>query len=162
MSAIETKHVQGRRRLHFASIDDALRDAELISEADRNGTLKRLGNWTPGQAFGHIAGWIGYALDGYPPDLRPPWIIKIILRCMKSKYLRGLPAGARIPKIEGGTKNLEVYSTDEGLSRLRAAWERLAKAAPPRPNIILGELTHEEWIALNLRHAELHQSFFVL
>ncbi|HYD01264.1 MAG TPA: DUF1569 domain-containing protein [Phycisphaerales bacterium] len=164
MSAVDTKQVRcgegGRRVLRFASIDDALRDAELIADADRKGTLKRCGNWTPGQALGHVAGWINFALDGYPPDLRPPWFVKVILRAMKGKYMRGLPAGARIPGIEGGTKNIEVLSTDEGLSRLRTAWKRLASTAPTRPNPVFGPLSHDEWIAINLRHAELHQSFF--
>ncbi|HZW05597.1 MAG TPA: DUF1569 domain-containing protein [Phycisphaerales bacterium] len=165
MSAVDTKCVKfgegGRRKLHFASIDDALRDAELIAESDRRGTLKRCGNWTAGQALGHVAGWITFALDGYPPDLRPPWFVKVILRMMKSKYMRGLPSGARIPKVEGGTKNTEVLSTEEGLARLRTAWQRLGKTAPTRPNPVFGQLSHDEWIALNLRHAELHQSFFV-
>jgi hypothetical protein len=165
MSVVETKHVKigegGRRVLHFASIDDALRDAQLIADAEKSGTLKRMGNWTPGQCFGHVSGWIVYALDGYPPDLRPPWFVKAVLRFMKSKYLKGMPAGVRIPKVEGGTKNLEMISTDEGLSRLKTAWDRLGKTCPPRANPIMGVLTHEEWIAMNLRHAELHQSFFV-
>lgn len=165
MSPVDTKMVRvgegGRRHLHFASIDDALRDAQLIADAEKNGTLKRVGNWTPGQTFGHVAGWITFALDGYPPDLRPPWFVKFIMKFMKAKYMRGLPAGARIPKIEGGTKNLEVLSTEEGLARLKTAWQRLGQTAPSRPNPLFGPLPHEEWIALNLRHAELHQSFFV-
>lgn len=159
--SIDTKLVQGRRTLHFASIDDAVRDAELIAAAERSGALKRLGNWTPGQAFGHIAGWITFALDGYPPDLRPPWIVKAVCRLTKGKYLREMPAGVRIPKVEGGTKNIEQLPTEEGLARLRAAWERLQKTSPTEHNPLFGRLTHDEWIRLNLRHAELHQGFFV-
>lgn len=161
MSTVDTKHVTGRRTLHFSSIEDALRDADLIAQAEKAGTLKPLGNWTPGQCFGHIAGWIVYALDGYPPDLRPPWFVKVIVRLMKGKYLRGMPSGVKIPKVEGGTKSIEPLSTEEGLSRLRVAWQRLGATAPRTANPIFGPLTHDEWISLNLRHAELHQSFFV-
>lgn len=158
---IETKHVKGRRSLHFASIEDALRDAQLLADAEANGTLKPLGNWTLGQTLGHIAGWINFALDGYPPDLRPPWFVKLILRAMKSKFMKGMPAGVRIPKVEAGTKNTEVLSTAEGLARYKTAWQRLGQTHPPHPNPIFGQMTHEEWITMNLRHAELHQSFFV-
>ncbi|MFT3684242.1 MAG: DUF1569 domain-containing protein [Phycisphaerales bacterium] len=125
--AVDTKHVSGRRTLHFASIDDALRDARTLADADARGTLKPLGNWTPGQAFGHVAGWINFAFDGYPPDLRPPWFVKLLVRPMKSKYLKGLPAGISIPKVQGGTKNIELFATSDGLARLTAAWGRLAQ-----------------------------------
>lgn len=161
MHPINTKHAQGRRKLHFASIEDALRDAQIIADAEQNGTLKQLGNWTPGQCFGHLGGWINYAFDGYPPDLRPPWLIKLILRALKWKYMKELPTGARIPKIEGGTKCIDPLATPEGLARLKAAWQRIGQSAPTQPNPIFGPLPHDEWIALNLRHAELHQSFFV-
>ena len=39
--------------------------------------------------------------------------------------------------------------------------ERLQAEAPTAPNVIFGQLTHEEWIAINLRHAELHLGFLI-
>lgn len=158
---VNTKTVTGRRTLRFNSVEDAVRDAEMLAAADRAGTLKPLGNWTLGQACGHVAGWINFAFDGYPPSLRPPGWVKFILKMMKNKYLNGLPAGARIPKIEGGTLNTDVFETDEGLARFRAAMQRLAASAPSHPNPVFGLMTHDEWLRLNLRHAELHLSFFV-
>ena len=50
-------------------------------------------------------------------------------------------------------------AADEGLRRYRAAMERLRATAPTIPNPVFGRLTHEQWIQLNLRHAELHLSF---
>jgi hypothetical protein len=35
----------------------------------------------------------------------------------------------------------------------------LAKAPPTIPHALFGPLTHDEWIAQHLRHAELHLSF---
>ena len=32
---------------------------------------------------------------------------------------------------------------------------------PAKPNPVFGPLTHEQWIQLNLRHAELHLGFLV-
>jgi hypothetical protein len=51
-------------------------------------------------------------------------------------------------------------ATDQALGEMRAAFERLAKQTPTTPNPIFGAMTHDEWVKLNLRHAELHLSFF--
>lgn len=148
------------RTLRFHSIDDALAEADRIAAADRAGSLRTSGNWTAGQVFGHIATWMEYPYDGYPSTVRPPWFVKLILRMMKTKFLRGpLPRGARIPKFPEGTLGTEPLSTDEGLTRLTRALHRLKAAPPHHPNPIFGVLTHDEWIAGNLRHAELHMGY---
>lgn len=160
MPSIDTGKVTDRRTLHFATLDDLLADVDRIFAADRAGTLRRTGNWTAGQTFGHLAAWLDYAYDGYPPELRPPWFIKLILKLRRKRFMRGpLPAGVRIPRIKGGTMATEPCSTDEGLSRLTRAMDRLRAAPPSQPNIIFGPMSHEEWQQMHLRHAELHLSF---
>jgi hypothetical protein len=157
---IDTKHVTDRRSLRFDTLADALREADRIAAAEHAGTLRVTGNWSVGQMLGHLAFWINAPFDGYPPSLRPPWFVKLLLRTMKSKYLKQLPAGARIPNIPGGTLGIDPISTDDGLARFRSATQRLEQSAPQHPNIIFGPMTQKEWIAMNLRHAELHMSFF--
>lgn len=162
MSQIDTSRVQGRRPLKFSTGQELLADAERLARAEGAGTLRILGNWTLGQAFGHLAAWTNYPFDGYPAELRPPWFIKVILRLRKAKYLtQGLPSGVKIPNVAGGTAATEKIPTADGLSRLKRAWARLSISAPIAPNPIFGPMTHEEWIAVNLRHAELHLSFFL-
>ena len=157
--AVDTGRVTGCRTLRFASLDELLADFERLAAAERAGTLRRCGNWTLGQALGHLAAWGQFAFDGLP--MRTPWFVKLILRTQKRKYLRGpLPRGVKIPKVAGGTLGTEPLSLDEGLSRYRAVTERLRREAPTKPSAVFGPLTHEEWIALHLRHAELHLSFF--
>ncbi len=157
---VDTKKVTDRRALRFASLADALAEAKRIEQAERDGRLRRSGNWTAGQAFGHLAAWASYPYDGYPPELHAPWFIKAILRMQKRKFLTGsMPVGVKIPKVPGGTAGTEALSLDEGMRRLRKAWERLEERPPGVPNPIFGPLTHEEWKSLNLRHAELHLSF---
>jgi hypothetical protein len=158
---VDTGKVTGRRTLRFNSVEDLFRDAQMLLAAEKAGTLKRLGNWTLGQAFGHIAAWAEFPLNGYPPDLQPPWFVKLIVGRFKNKYLAGLPAGKRIPGIKEGTKATEVMTSDAGLDRMQRAYQRLQAQAPTLPNPLFGPLTHAEWLALNLRHAELHLSFFV-
>jgi hypothetical protein len=82
------------------------------------------------------------------------------MRPMKKRFLyQSMPAGVRIPRTPGGTFGMEVMSVDEGLDRYRRALARLKAEAPQRRHPIFGEMTHDEWIAGQLRHAELHLSF---
>lgn len=160
---IDTGKVSGRRTLRFNSLDEALADAERIAAADKAGTLKRLGNWSPGTIFAHVAAFASYPYDGYPAALAgPPWIIRLILKLRKGTYLhKGLPAGVKIPKVDGGTVATEPVATEDGLRRLHAAFERMKRTPPATPNVIFGPLTHDEWMQLQCRHAELHFSFLV-
>ena len=157
---IETKTVTDRRKLRFNSIDDLLADIDRIVAADKAGKLRRTGNWTAGQAMGHLAAWISYGYDGFPMK-PPPWFIRIILKMMKEKYLRdGMPAGVKIPKVDAGTYAIDVISTDEGASRLRKALARLKSGEPAKfDSPAWGKMPQDERIALNLRHAELHLGF---
>lgn len=157
--AVNTKAADART-LRFASLDELLAEVDRLIEADRAGTLRHTGNWTLGQTLGHLAGWMDYAFDGYPPRLRPPWFIKVLLNMRRQKYLTAsLPRGVRIPGLKGGTMAIDELSTDEGATRLRAAVARLMAECPSQPNPIFGPLTHEQWTQLNLRHGELHLGF---
>jgi hypothetical protein len=157
---IDTGKIPTRRKLRFASLDELMADVMRIADAERAGTLRRLGNWTPGQAFGHIAGWMDYAFDGYP--IRPPLPIKIMARLMKNRIITsGMRPGLKIPRTIAGTYCTDVLPLDEGLQRLQKACDRLRSAAPAQPNPMFGPLTHQQWIDLNLRHAELHLGFFL-
>jgi hypothetical protein len=146
--------------LRFESLDQALAEAESLAEAERAGRLRRLGNWTLGQTLGHVATWMDYAYTGVP--LKVPFFIRWILTLRKRKYLyMPMGAGAKIPGVPGGTLGTEVVTLDDALPRLRKICERLKAEPPTLPSAVFGRLTHEESIALNLRHAELHLGFFV-
>lgn len=156
---VDTRSIPNRRPLRFDSIDIALADANHLADLDRAGRLKPLGNWTLGQTLGHLATWAEYSYTGAP--LTPPWFIKLLLRLRKKKFLYGaMPAGVKIPKVEGGTLGRDMLSTEEGLHRFDRAFTRLKTEPPTKPHLLFGPLKHEEWIAGNLRHAELHLSFF--
>ncbi|MBL8746390.1 MAG: DUF1569 domain-containing protein [Phycisphaerae bacterium] len=160
MPDINTKAVK-RRTLRFATIDDALREGERLAEAERAGRLKRLGNWTLGQALNHVATWIDYGYEGYPPRAKPPAIIRFVLRFMKARILKGsMPQGVRIPKVEGGTYGTEVMPTAAALEKFRRSFERLRREPARFHSPAFGVMSEEERVALNLRHAELHLGFF--
>jgi len=147
-----------RRALRFNAPADVLADAERIAAAERAGRLRRTGNWTAGQNFGHIAAWIDYGFDGYPISVPPE--ISARARAAKDRVCSsGMMPGVRMSGVEGGTAGIEDLATDVGLERLRRAWARLEEATPTRPHVFFGDLTRDEWLAINLRHAELHLGF---
>ena len=67
------------RALRFDSLDELQAEIDRIVAADQGGRLRRTGNWTVGQTFGHLATWINYGWEGYP--FKVPWFIKLILHC---------------------------------------------------------------------------------
>ncbi|HEY6563602.1 MAG TPA: DUF1569 domain-containing protein [Pirellulaceae bacterium] len=157
---VDTAKVNARRALRFATVGDLLTELDRLESADRAGSLRTLGNWTPGQIFGHLAAWIEYGYVGFPMG-RPPWFIRWLLRRKGKKMLReGMPAGVRIPFTEHGTYGTEVLSTSDGLTRLRAALDRLQQGEPPKfDSPAFGPLSPADRLQIHLRHAELHLGF---
>jgi hypothetical protein len=160
MPAIDTARA-AHRALRFASIDDLLAETDRIEAAERAGSLQRTGNWSVGRILGHLAAWIEYGYEGFPPGARPPWIIRVMLKFMKKKYLRsGMPRGVRIPGPAEGTFGTDDMTTDEGARRLRAALKRLQHREPARfHSPAFGPVSDDDRIAMTLRHAECHLGF---
>lgn len=159
MPNVDTSKVTDRRSLRFNTIDDLLADIDVLVAADKAGKLRSIGNWTLGQAFGHLASWIEYSYSGYP--FKTPWLIRFILKFLVKGYIKnGMPAGRRIPNTSNGTYGTEVLSTDDGAARLKKALLRLRSEPAQYDSPAFGHLSDADRTLLNLRHAELHLSFF--
>jgi hypothetical protein len=79
---------------------------------------------------------------------------------MKGRFLRGpMPVGARLPKVPGGTLGTEPIGMEEGLSKFRVNVARLKSERPKEIHPLFGPFSHQQWIDMHLRHAELHFSF---
>lgn len=157
---IDTTKVVGRRPLSFANLDAMLADARACVASPQ---LRPLGNWTLGQALNHLAAWIEYPYTGFPPELVFPESVKAQALAAKDRIMRDpMRPGDRLPGAEAGTFATEDASADHGLSRLEAAVALLRSAPPPHPDPAFGVVSQREWTEMNLRHAELHLSFFVL
>jgi hypothetical protein len=157
---LDTAKVQDRRKLQYASIDALLADVDKLVAAEKAGKLRRSGNWTVGQAFNHLGTWINYGYEGFP--MRVPWFIRMLIKTKLKKYLTaGMDAGVRIPKSPDGTYATDVMGVDEGAKKLRDALARLKKGEPAKfDSPAFGKMSQENRVKLNLRHAELHLSFF--
>lgn len=161
---IDTSQVRGRRVLHFATLEALLADARALAAADLAAPprLRRLGNWTLGQCLNHLAAWIEYPYIGYPPELVIPDEMKANARAIKHELMtRTMNPGERLTGLDAGTLATEVVPTETGLTRLESAAAKLRTGDPPIPDPAFGLVTAHEWTEINLRHADLHLSFFV-
>lgn len=154
----------GRRPLRFATLEAMLTDARALAAADLAAPprLRRLGNWTLGQCLNHLAAWIEYPYIGYPSELVIPDEMKANARAIKHELMiRTMNPGERLPGLDAGTLATEVVPTAIALARLESAAARLRAGDPPIPDPAFGLVTAHEWTEINLRHAELHLSFFI-
>lgn len=158
---INTAKVTDYRKLRFNTFAELRAELDAVERAAASGTLRLTGNWSLGQIFSHLAAFINYAFDGYPPNMRnPPLFIRLILKLMKNKFLhKNLPRGVKIPRIEGGTVGMDERPVPEALAIMRKALDRLEAGAPSQPNPIFGPMSHAEWQQMHLRHAELHLGY---
>ncbi|MCC6971491.1 MAG: DUF1569 domain-containing protein [Phycisphaerales bacterium] len=161
MSTIETGKVHERRALRFENFAGVRRDLDALHAGISAGTFRTSGNWSAAQVFNHLAAFMEYPFDGYPPEIaRPPWFIRFLSKFMRRRMCFGrMPSGVKIPRVNGGTVGFEDSPVDAAEARLRAAIDRLDREAPTRPSPLFGPMSHEEWKGLNLRHCELHLSF---
>ncbi len=161
MSTIDTGKSRDRRALRFANFNEVSRDLDSLHAAIAGGTLRTSGNWNAARVFNHLAAFMEYPFDGYPPALATPaWFVRFFMKFMRRRMCSGrMPAGVKIPRVDGGTVGFEDSPVDAAEARLRAAIVRLEREAPSRPSPLFGPMSHNEWKGLNLRHCELHLSF---
>jgi hypothetical protein len=155
--SVETKSVQGRRRVCYESFDDLLADAEQVAGAD----VQTLGNWSLGEIYGHLAAAMNASIDGFPGKL--PWPIRMFAKLfLRKMILRGpLRPGFKLPRDAETKMCPQGMTVDEGLAALRRAVQRQRSGSHRVAHLALGELSNEEWTEAHLRHAELHMSFVV-
>ncbi|MEN1679433.1 MAG: DUF1569 domain-containing protein [Planctomycetota bacterium] len=161
MSEVNTGKVANRRKLRWERLDETVADAAALAEAAAENRLTQLGNWTLGQACAHVAYWAERPFEGYPDSVNPPWFMKLFMRLGKPLlFAKGMPTGMRLPGVPGGTLGQDNMPPGEAVERLRAAFAKIDADCPPDPNPLFGPMSHDQWRKLNLRHAELHLSFF--
>ncbi len=146
-----------RRTLSFATLDEFLQDAEAMAESE----YKTIGNWSYGQILGHLASAMNNSIDGF--GFQASWFLrKIIAPFLKNSALtKPLKPGIKLPK--GAEQYLPDPSltVEDSLAECRKSVERLATETPKARHPFFGAMASEEWMALHLRHAELHMSFVV-
>ena len=155
--AIKTAAVKGRRKLRFGSFDDVIKDVEQIASV----SCRTLGNWSVAQNIDHLGKSIQAGFEG--PAIKAPWFVRwLIAPVIKRRFLtKGMPAGFSLPKEMAHFMPGNDPATGLAIETLRTWTQRLQSERPKNGHPAFGDLSHEEWIQLHLRHAELHLSFIV-
>ena len=154
--SVNTKQVNGRRKVSYASYEQMLADVRKLAE----GQTTTMGNWSLAQICKHLAAAFHGAIDGIA--FRAPWPMRVIAKLvMKRTFLtKALPAGFSIPKkAQHQFLPEDAAELAVAIEALEAAVERLKKEPKRVPHPIFDQLSREEWDQFNLRHAELHMSF---
>jgi Protein of unknown function (DUF1569) len=154
--SINTAKVEGRRKLKFACYDELLADVDRLS----SGPVKALGNWSPGQAFCHLARAYNSSIDGF--SMTFPLHFRVIGRLFRKKLLTmQMPAGFKLSAEGEKAMVPPPTANEEGAAELRRAIARLQKDPKRAPHPMLGAISREEWDRAHLAHASLHLSFLV-
>ena len=151
-----------RRELSFHCTGCLKEELARIEAAHHAGKLSHTGNWSEGEIFDHLAIGMEFSIDGFPPDMKVPFVMRIMARMFKGMVTSGktLSPGFSPPKGSEAFLPRTGVSFDQGLARLRKVIDRLdsgAKCTGVSP--AFGALSHDEWMRLHLGHAQLHIGF---
>lgn len=157
--AVNTAKVSGRRVLRFSDFSDLMADAERVATHP----CRQLGNWTVGQTLEHLAISSACPFDG-PGKFVAPWYVRyLIIPFIKNSIMtQPMSPGRHLPKA-AEAELVPAPNVDplKGLEHLKRTLERFKSETPHYAHPALGKLAFQEWVALTLRHAELHLSFLV-
>lgn len=153
--AVDTKSVEGRRKLHFNNYDQLLDEVRsLAARPTRN-----LGNWSLGLVCQHLAAAMNMAIDGRP--FKPGLFLRLIGPLLKKRMIsRPMPSGFKFPQTATALipQNEDVAA---GVAAVEKAVARLEQIPERKPHAVLGRMTRDQWDQLQFRHAEMHLSFIL-
>lgn len=155
---VKTARVSGRRKLQFADFSQLLADARQMAHTP----VRTLGNWSAGQILDHLAEAANCPFDGYG-SLRAPWYLRyFVVPFIKNNVLtRPMSPGFNLPQKATELLPQSDITPQEAYVKLERALARFATEIPRYPHPLLGTLAFQEWVALTLRHSEMHLSFIV-
>ncbi|MFO0804845.1 MAG: DUF1569 domain-containing protein [Gemmataceae bacterium] len=149
-----------RRTLRFATLDDAVADAEeLLAKG-----YDKAGQWSLGQVCGHLANWLSYPMDGFPkapPPIRLMlWLARHSIGPGKLKqYLATGDMGAGKPTMPQSVPAPDADDR-EGVAKYRAMVDRAIRfAGTPLPSPLFGPMDRDTWVKLNCVHAAHHLAY---
>lgn len=149
-----------RKDLRFQTLDAIKSDIETLEHAGYSAH----GKWDLSQICEHLADWMTYPLDGFPPM---PWFIRCLLGVMrtlrgKALYRQFVASQRMAPNSPTSPQSIHLPNQDATASvqRLVKAIDRLKNhRGDILPSPLFGVLTKDELIALQLAHCSHHMSF---
>ena len=160
-TAIDTRKVAPRRKLQFHTLHEILRDVEQLGAvtSETGESICADGNWTAAQIVEHVTFFIDGAIDGF--SFTAPLPIRVLARPFKKRILtKPMKPGIKLPARMNVVLPDPDTTWDEAVSALRDAVGRIdIGERMTQPSPLLGAMTHEDWVKMNCRHAEMHFSF---
>jgi hypothetical protein len=163
---IDTASVPNRRAVRLDTLDDLSAEVERVCAAAAAGGVRPLGNWSAAQVFWHLARFVELSFDGFPfRYLRGIGWLTRLFRLLAWRWLirLALRPGFRNPRYAAILEPDPAVTLDEAaayfrrqIGRIRAG-ERMTQTCSSE-----GPYTHEQWLYIHLRHAELHLSFLAV
>src|SRR5437899_5599171 len=160
---VDTGRVAGRRLIRLNSIDDLVAEVDRVTAAAAAGTMRSLGNWSPAQIFWHVGRLVELSFDGFPFRHRrgPAWIIRL-LRLLSWRWLIALAfrPGFKNPPQAAVLEPDPSLCLDVAAAYLRQQVARIRDGERMTQECSVdGPYSHEQWVYIHRRHAELHLSF---
>ncbi len=159
--AIDTRKVTPRRKLQFHTLHEILREVEQLGAvtSETGESICADGNWTAAQIVEHVTFFIDGAIDGF--SFTAPLLIRVLARPFKKRILTNpMKPGIKLPARMNVVLPDPETTWDDAVSALRDAVARIDNGERmTQPSPLLGAMTHEDWVNLHCRHAEMHLSF---
>jgi hypothetical protein len=153
---VKSPGITDRRELHFTSMQDILDDVEYLDSGDPPRTT---GNWTGGQIVKHVAMLINYSIDGFPVP-KAPLLLRVAGRLMRKRALVDpMRPGLKFPRKFAFLAPHAAVTWEDAVEYIGQTIARLRSDRMTKPSPLLGRLSHEQWVQLHCRHAEMHFSF---
>lgn len=146
-----------RRIVVYSTLQDFLDDVRQLVETE----VITVGNWSFAQILEHLARAIDSSIDGF--SFHSSWLVRtLVAPLMKNRLLTTpMKPGFILPQRANSYLPQADIGLDSAREHLETATQRLATTTPNAAHPFLGRLSDREWLALHLRHAELHMSFVV-
>lgn len=150
----------GRRTLRFASLREAIADAESMLATGYH----QQGQWDLAQICDHLAAWMTFPMDGFP---RAPLPMRMLLWGLRNTVGRRelervlsnkeMTVGAPTFRTTVMPANRDSAGAIKRLKRIVTRFETYPGQLHPSP--LYGKLTYEQWSSLHLVHSAHHLSF---
>lgn len=149
-----------KRQLEFNDLDEVMAEARSLHQV---GYLSN-GNWSLGQACGHLAEWIRYPMDGFP---KPPIFIGAIMWVMKNTIGPGMRKKILSEGFKGGLPTApetvpkpDELSDQQGIAQLQLVINRAKEFdGELKPSPLFGPMDLDTWRKVNLLHAAHHLGY---
>jgi hypothetical protein len=163
---VDTRRVAKRRAVRLRTLDDLAAVVDRLTVAAAAGKVRPLGNWSPAQVVWHIGKLIELSFDGFPFRYRrgPEWITRAFRR-LAFRWLIALAfrPGFRNPPEAAVLEPDPALTLDGAAAYLRRQLARAGNGERMTQECgVGGPYSHEEFVYIHLRHAELHLSFLAI